>query len=241
MKHQNPPEPGNPASHLPAEPPKRVPMVSYLVLEPEPHLLVWECTVCAARFFDRRNACAACGATDTTETTGETEAPAGAGATETTETTTGETETTAAPSFTRKSVSTTGHLRAFSVVHRAAGKIKVPFVAAVVEADDGTMIRSNLLVKPDPDQITFPMRVRLDTYPVGTDSQGSECVAFGFAPLFPPLEVDRDESQESSESTAGEESQESKSSKEAKQHKESKEHREHKEPGSTPETPEGAA
>ena len=52
-----------------------------------------------------------------------------------------------------------------------------------MEADDGTMIRSNLLVEPDPEQITFPMRVRLDIYPVGTDSQGSECVAFGFAPL----------------------------------------------------------
>ena len=68
-------------------------------------------------------------------------------------------------------------------MHRASPKIKVPFVAAVVEADDGTMIRSNLLVEPDPEQITFPMRVRLDIYSVGTDSQGSECVAFGFAPL----------------------------------------------------------
>jgi uncharacterized OB-fold protein len=35
-------------------------MVEYLVLGPEPYLQVHECTACGARFFDRRNACAAC-------------------------------------------------------------------------------------------------------------------------------------------------------------------------------------
>ena len=38
----------------------RVPLTAYLVLEPEPHLVAHECTACGARFFDRRNACAAC-------------------------------------------------------------------------------------------------------------------------------------------------------------------------------------
>jgi uncharacterized OB-fold protein len=38
----------------------QVPIVDYLVLEPEPHLRVHECTACGARFFDRRNACASC-------------------------------------------------------------------------------------------------------------------------------------------------------------------------------------
>lgn len=37
-----------------------VPIVDYLVLEPEPHLRAHECTACGARFFDRRNACASC-------------------------------------------------------------------------------------------------------------------------------------------------------------------------------------
>jgi uncharacterized OB-fold protein len=40
----------------------RVPIVDYLVLEPEPHLIAHECTACGARFFDRRNACASCSA-----------------------------------------------------------------------------------------------------------------------------------------------------------------------------------
>lgn len=38
----------------------RIPLVEYLVLDDEPHLVANECTTCGARFFDRRNACAAC-------------------------------------------------------------------------------------------------------------------------------------------------------------------------------------
>jgi uncharacterized protein len=38
-----------------------VPLVDYLVLGDEPHLVAHECTSCGARFFDRRNACASCG------------------------------------------------------------------------------------------------------------------------------------------------------------------------------------
>ena len=39
---------------------KQVPLVEYLALEPEPHLVAQECTGCGARYFDRRNACASC-------------------------------------------------------------------------------------------------------------------------------------------------------------------------------------
>jgi len=43
----------------------KVPHVDYLVLDDgEPHLVAHECTSCGARFFDRRNACAACFATE---------------------------------------------------------------------------------------------------------------------------------------------------------------------------------
>ena len=44
--------------------PGQIPLVDYLVLEPEPHLVAHECTSCGARFFDRRNACASCFATE---------------------------------------------------------------------------------------------------------------------------------------------------------------------------------
>jgi uncharacterized protein len=40
---------------------KQIPLVEYLELGDDPHLVANECTSCGARFFDRRNACAACG------------------------------------------------------------------------------------------------------------------------------------------------------------------------------------
>jgi uncharacterized protein len=57
---------------------KQIPLVDYLVLGENPHLVAHECTACGARFFDRRNACASCGATEFKEvdvpTTGEVRA-----------------------------------------------------------------------------------------------------------------------------------------------------------------------
>ncbi len=42
----------------------QVPLVDYLVLGDKLHLTANECTKCNARYFDRRNACASCFATD---------------------------------------------------------------------------------------------------------------------------------------------------------------------------------
>jgi uncharacterized OB-fold protein len=39
-----------------------VPLVDYLVLDGDPKLVANECTECGARYFDRRTACASCGA-----------------------------------------------------------------------------------------------------------------------------------------------------------------------------------
>lgn len=128
---------------------ERIPLVAYLALEPEPHLVAQECGNCDARFFDRRNDCGSCGDGN----------------------------------FESAPVATTGHLRAFSIVHRAAPGVAVPFVSAIVETCDGTTVRTNLLeVPPDPGAIRLGMPVRLVTYPVGADSEGTECIAFGFAP-----------------------------------------------------------
>jgi uncharacterized protein len=57
---------------------QQIPLVDYLELGDNPHLVANECTSCGARFFDRRNACASCGATDFKQvdvpTTGEVRA-----------------------------------------------------------------------------------------------------------------------------------------------------------------------
>jgi hypothetical protein len=38
-------------------------------------------------------------------------------------------------------------------------------------------------VEPDADHVALGMKVRLTTYPIGTDDEGTEAVAFGFEPI----------------------------------------------------------
>jgi uncharacterized protein len=126
-----------------------VPIVDYLVLGDEPHLVAKECTTCGARFFDRRNACASCFATEFKDT----------------------------------DIPTTGELRAFTIVTFAAPGVPVPFVAAVVDCD-GTSVRGNVInIEPDADHVSLGMKVKLATYVVGTDDDGTEAIGFGFEPL----------------------------------------------------------
>lgn len=42
----------------------QIPIVDYLQLGDDPHLIAHECKECGARFFDRRNACASCSGTE---------------------------------------------------------------------------------------------------------------------------------------------------------------------------------
>ena len=126
-----------------------VPLVDYLRLGEHPHLVAQECTSCGARFFDRRNACAACEGEE----------------------------------FRAVDVPTEGEVRTFTIVSMAAPGIPVPFVAAVVDCD-GTSVRANVVnVDPTPEGVQLGMKVRLTTFPIGTDGEGVEAVGFGFEPL----------------------------------------------------------
>ena len=126
----------------------QVPLVDYLVLGDQPHLVANECTQCGARYFDRRNACAGCFGTE----------------------------------FRSVGVATEGEVRAFTIVSMAAPGIEVPFVSAVVDCD-GTSVRTNVITAPpDPDHVSLGMKVRLATYPMGDDENGTVAVGFGFEP-----------------------------------------------------------
>ena len=125
-----------------------IPLVDYLALGDEPHLVANECTSCGARFFDRRNACAACSATE----------------------------------FRKVDVSTTGTLRSFTIVTFAAPGIPVPFVAGLVDCD-GTSVRANVVnIEPDPAHVQLGMALKLTTFGVGADDEGTEAIGFGFEP-----------------------------------------------------------
>ncbi|MGV3758111.1 MAG: Zn-ribbon domain-containing OB-fold protein [Actinomycetota bacterium] len=126
-----------------------VPIVDYLVLGDDPHLVAKECTGCGARFFDRRNACASCSGTE----------------------------------FRDAPVATSGELKAFTIVAFAAPGVPVPFVAGVVDCD-GTSVRGNVInTEPDPEHVKLGMKVKLATYVVGTDDDGTEAIGFGFEPI----------------------------------------------------------
>ncbi len=125
-----------------------VPLVDYLVLGGDPHLVAHECTSCRARFFDRRNACASCSGLQ----------------------------------FDAVDIPTEGELTAFTIVSFAAPGVPVPFVAGVIDCG-GTSVRANVVnTPPDPDHVRLGMKVKLTTFPIGTDSEGVEAIGFGFEP-----------------------------------------------------------
>ena len=79
-------------------------------------------------------------------------------------------------------VQTDGELRSFTIVSMAAPGIPVPFVAGVVDCG-GTSVRANVInVDPDPEHVHLGMKVKLATYSLGTDSDGTEAIGFGFEP-----------------------------------------------------------
>ncbi len=128
---------------------EQVPIVNYLALGDDPHLVAHECTSCGARFFDRRNACASCSGRD----------------------------------FRDVELSRKGELRAFTIVAFAAPGVPVPFVAGVVDCD-GTSVRGNVInIEPDPEHVKLGMKVKLATYSLGTDDNGTEAIGFGFEPV----------------------------------------------------------
>ena len=85
--------------------------------------------------------------------------------------------------FKKARVRNGGRLKAFTIVHRAAPGIPAPYVSAIVQIDDGTTVRSNVVnCDPTPEDITLGMRLKLTTYSIGKDDEGTEAIAFGYEP-----------------------------------------------------------
>ena len=125
--------------------PNRIPFVDYLVLADEPYLQANECVSCGARYFDRRNACAAC----------------------------------FEDKFILVPVPTEGEVTGFSIVQMGS----IPYVSAVVNCG-GTSVKCTLMnVEPTPEFVKLGMQVKLMTYSMGEDSEGTEAIAFGFKPI----------------------------------------------------------
>lgn len=126
----------------------QIPLVDYLVLGSDPHLVANECTSCGEKFFDRRNACANCFGT----------------------------------AFKQVDIPTEGTLTSFTIVTFAAPGVPVPYVAGIVDCD-GTDVRSNIVnVEADPEHVKLGMPVKLTTFSLGKDDDGTEAIGFGYEP-----------------------------------------------------------
>lgn len=85
--------------------------------------------------------------------------------------------------FVKAPIATEGEVRAFTIVGWAAPGIPAPYVPAVVDCD-GTSVKANVVNTPaDPEHIRLGMKVRLTTFPIGTDTVGTEAIGFGFEPI----------------------------------------------------------
>jgi uncharacterized protein len=87
-----------------------------------------------------------------------------------------------ARTFSPVRLSETGRIESFTIVHRGAPKHIGPFISTLVRLEDGTYVKANLVgVPPEPSAVDFDAPVRVATYPAGTDEDGTEAIAFGFA------------------------------------------------------------
>ncbi len=128
--------------------PAQIPLVDYLVLGDDPHLVANECTSCGARFFDRRNACASCFATE----------------------------------FRTVALATEGELRrspSWPSPPRRAGALRRRRRRLRRHQRAGQ--RDQRRARPRA-RARSGMKVKLATYPIGTDGDGTEAIGFGFEP-----------------------------------------------------------
>jgi uncharacterized OB-fold protein len=85
--------------------------------------------------------------------------------------------------FGERRLANDGVLRAFTIVHRASAEVKVPYVSGIVDLDGGGMVKANIVgIAPQPSSVKLGMKVRLTTFAIGADSDGTEAVAFGYQP-----------------------------------------------------------
>tara|TARA_B100001093_G_C26501515_1_gene873505 strand:- start:437 stop:706 length:270 start_codon:yes stop_codon:yes gene_type:complete len=78
-----------------------------------------------------------------------------------------------------------GKLYSYSIVYRSFPGIEVPYISAIVDLDDGTAIKGNLInVEADPEHIEFDMPVDV-VYADALgrkDADGNSYLSFFFQP-----------------------------------------------------------
>ena len=85
--------------------------------------------------------------------------------------------------FRSRRLANEGVVRAFTIVHRATPDVAVPYVSGIVDLDGGGVVKANIVgIDPEPASVALGMKVRLTTFPIGTDAEGTQAVSFGYQP-----------------------------------------------------------
>ena len=82
-------------------------------------------------------------------------------------------------------LSSQGNLYSYAIVHRSFPGIEVPYISAVVDLDDGSTLKGNLInVEPDPEKIEFgmPIEVIFDDALGRKDRDGNSYLSYFFQP-----------------------------------------------------------
>ena len=85
--------------------------------------------------------------------------------------------------FVERRLANDGVLRAFTIVHRATPDVTVPYVSGIIDLEGGGVVKANVVgIDPTPERVALGMKVKLTTFPIGTDSEGTQAVSFGYEP-----------------------------------------------------------
>ena len=78
-----------------------------------------------------------------------------------------------------------GKLYSYSIVYRSFPGIEVPYIRAIVDLDDGTAIKGNLInIEPDPENLEFDMPVEVVFADAlgRKDQEGNSYISYFFQP-----------------------------------------------------------
>jgi uncharacterized OB-fold protein len=84
--------------------------------------------------------------------------------------------------WTEFQVADRGQLHSWSIVYRSFPGVEVPFISAIVDMADGTVLKGKLRgVEPKPEALTYGMALRLVLDDAGRkDAQGNSYISYFF-------------------------------------------------------------
>ena len=84
--------------------------------------------------------------------------------------------------FSEVKLSPEGELHVWSIIHQATPYVKAPYAVGVVDLPEGVSVNTNIDIDPQPENLSFGMKVKMYTEKVSEDKEGNSYVAYRFKP-----------------------------------------------------------